>query len=161
MSAARRRHFLWELRPYFRQVAGQLLIGSLAGIIMNTTIVLPPILLGQAIDAVLAQERGEPGASIGWALLLFVGATALTEASRILKRRWLATANARVRGNVRADALRGVLAWPMARIHTTPVGDVMARITGDVDVLGVGLREFTIEIWDTVLFSIVMIAAMA
>ena len=30
----------------------------------------------------------------------------------------------------------------------------MARIVGDVEVLGVGVREFTIEIWDTVLFSL-------
>ena len=160
MSGGRGPHFLWEMRPYFRQVAGQLLLGSLAGIVMNTAIVLPPILLGQAIDAALAHERGDPTASIGWALLLFVAATGLTEATRIVKRRWLATANARIRTSVRADALRGVLAWPMARVHTTPVGDVMARITGDVDVMGAGVREFTIEIWDTVLFSISMIVAM-
>ncbi len=42
--------FLWEMRPYFRQVAGQLSLGSVAGILMNTTVVLPAILLGRAID---------------------------------------------------------------------------------------------------------------
>ena len=36
--------FLWQLRPYFRQVAGQLTLGSLAGIVMNTAVVLPAIL---------------------------------------------------------------------------------------------------------------------
>ena len=30
--------FLWEIRPYFRQVAGQLVLGSLAGIVMNTAV---------------------------------------------------------------------------------------------------------------------------
>ena len=64
------------------------------------------------------------------------------------------TANARIRANLRADAFRGVLAWPMAELHTTPIGELMARIVGDVEVLGVGVREFTIEIWDTVLFSL-------
>jgi ABC-type multidrug transport system fused ATPase/permease subunit len=48
----------------------------------------------------------------------------------------------------------------MARLDRTPVGDVMARIIGDVEVLGVGLREFTIETWDTVLFSISLVVAM-
>ena len=51
--------FLWAMRPYFRQVAGQLVLGSVAGIIMNTAVVLPAILLGRAIDRALAFERGQ------------------------------------------------------------------------------------------------------
>jgi ATP-binding cassette, subfamily B, multidrug efflux pump len=147
--------FLWELRPYFRQVAGQLVLGSVAGIIMNTAVVLPAILLGRAIDRALSLGRGEAtAADVGWAALAFIGGTLLTEVPRIGKRWWLMTANARIRANVRADAFRGVLAWPMADLQRTPLGDLMARIVGDVEVLGVGVREFTIEIWDTVLFSL-------
>ncbi len=51
--------FLWDMRPYLRQVAGQLVLGSLAGIAMNTAVVLPAILLGRAIDRALAFERGQ------------------------------------------------------------------------------------------------------
>jgi ABC-type multidrug transport system fused ATPase/permease subunit len=154
-------YYLWEMRPYFRQVAGQLALGSITGIIMNTAVVLPPILLGWAIDAALAFERGEVGSgAVGWAALAFVGGTLLTEVPRMAKRWWLMTANGRIRANLRADALRGVIAWPMARLDRTPVGDVMARIIGDVEVLGVGLREFTIETWDTVLFSLSLVVAM-
>ncbi len=155
------RSYLWEMRPYFGQVAGQLVLGSISGIVMNTMVVLPAILLGRAIDAVLALERGEVGTSaVAWAALAYVGGTLLTEGPRIGKRWWLITANSRIRANVRADALRGVLAWPMARLHRTPTGDLMARIIGDVEVLSVGVREFTIETWDTVLFSISLIVAM-
>ena len=154
-------HYLWEMRPYFRQVAGQLVLGSIAGLIMNIAVVLPAILLGRAIDAALAFERGEVGAAaVGWAALAFVGGTLLTEVPRIAKRWWLMTANARIQANVRADALRGVIAWPMARLDSTPVGDLMARIIGDVEVLGVGVREFTIETWDTLLFSLSLMVAM-
>src|SRR5437879_1614233 len=153
--------FLWEMRPYFRQVAGQLVLGSVAGIIMNTAVVLPAILLGRAIDRALSWERGAATAGdVGWAALAFVGGTLLTEVPRIGKRWWLMTANARIRANVRADAFRGVLAWPMADVQRTPLGDLMARIVGDVEVLGVGVREFSIEIWDTVLFSLSFVAAM-
>jgi ATP-binding cassette, subfamily B, multidrug efflux pump len=153
--------FLREMRPYFRQVAGQLTLGSVAGIVMNTAVVLPAILLGRAIDRTLALERGEATtADVGWAALALVGGTLLTEVPRIGKRWWLMTANARIRANVRADAFRGVLAWPMADLQRTPVGDLMARIVGDVEVLGVGVREFTIEIWDTVLFSLSFAVAM-
>ena len=120
--------FLWEMRPYYRQVAGQLVLGSVAGFIMNTAVVLPAILLGRAIDRALALERGEAtAADVGWAALAFVAGTLLTELPRIAKRWWLMTANARIRANVRADAFRGVLAWPMADVQRTPVGDLMVR----------------------------------
>src|SRR6266850_554101 len=153
--------FLWELRRYFRQVAGQLVLGSVAGIIMNTAVVLPAILLVRAIDQALAWERGSAtAADVGWAALAFIGGTLLTEVPRIAKRWWLMTANARIRGNVRADAFRGVLTWPMADLQRTPPGDLMARIVGDVEVLGVGVRELTIETWDTLLFSLSFIVAM-
>ena len=153
--------YLWELRPYLRQVGGLLSIGSIAAIIMNTAIVLPALMLGRAIDAVLAIERGDGDATTaGWAALSLVGAAAVVEGSRVFKRYWLITANQRIRANLRADALRGVLAWPAERLHQTPVGDLMARIDGDVETLGLGVREATTEIWDTVLFSLSLIVAM-
>jgi ATP-binding cassette, subfamily B, multidrug efflux pump len=155
------RHYLWELRPYFRQVTGELVLGSIAGIVMNTAVVLPAILLGRAIDIALALSRGQATASaVGWAALAFVGGTLLSEGPRMLKRWWLMTANGRIRANVRADAVRGILAMPLADLQQTPIGDLMARIIGDVEVLGVGVREFIIETWDTVLFSISLIVAM-
>jgi ABC-type bacteriocin/lantibiotic exporter with double-glycine peptidase domain len=36
----------------------------------------------------------------------------------------------------------------------------MARVIGEVEVLGVGVREFVIETWDTVLFSLSFVVAM-
>ena len=147
--------------PYLRQVRGQLVLGSIAGIVMNTAVVLPAVLLGRAIDRALAFERGHVLATdVAWAALAFLGGTLLTELPRIGKRWWLMTANARIRANVRADAFRGVLAWPMADLQETPVGDLMARIVGDVEVLGVGMRELTIEAWDTVLFSLSLVVAL-
>jgi ATP-binding cassette, subfamily B, multidrug efflux pump len=153
--------YLWELRPYFRQVAGELLLGSIAGIIMNTLVVLTAVLLGRAIDTALAFEKGQATSSaVVWAALAFVGGTLATEVPRLGKRWWLITANARIRANLRADAFRGVLAWPMAQLQQTPIGDLMARIIGDVETLGIGVREFVIETWDTLLFSLSFVVAM-
>ncbi len=153
--------FLWRMRPYFRQVAGELVLGSLCGIVMNTAVVLPAILLGRAIDQALRLERGEASsADVTLACLLLIGGTLLTEVPRVGKRWWLMTANARIRANLRADALRGTLSRPLADLHRTSIGDQMARIIGDVEVLGVGVREFTIETWDTMLFSLSFVIAM-
>jgi ATP-binding cassette subfamily B multidrug efflux pump len=128
---------------------------------MNTAVVLPALLLGRAVDQVVGLSRGETTpTAVTLAALLFVGGTLATEVPRVGKRWWLMTANNRIRANIRADVFRGVVAWPMARLHRTPIGDLMARTVGDVEVLGVGVREFTIEIWDTVLFCISFVVAM-
>src|SRR5439155_11848517 len=153
--------FLWSMRPYFRQVAGELLLGSLAGIVMNTAVVLPAILLGHAIDTALAFSRGEVAASaVSGEALLFIAGTLATEIPRVFKRWFLITANGRMRANLRADLLRGVLAWPMARVHESAIGDLMARIVGDVEVWGVGMRRLVIETWDTLLFTLSFVVAM-
>lgn len=155
------KHYLWELRPYFRHAAGELLLGSICGIVMNTMVVLPAIMLGRAIDTTLAYEQHQAGLNdVAWAALAFLGGTLATQVPRLGKRWWLMTANARIRANLRADALRGVLAWPMERLHTTPIGDLMSRIVGDVEVLGAGVREFSVETWDTLLFSLSLVVTM-
>jgi ATP-binding cassette, subfamily B, multidrug efflux pump len=149
------------LRPYFRQLAGLLVVGSIAGIVMNVAVVLPAILLGRALDTALrASQHKASTVDVGVAALAFVAGTALTEVPRLGKRYWLGVARARFRANVRADALRGVLAWPPEQVALTPVGDVMARTIGDVEVLGQGVGEVIVEAWDTVLFSISLTVAM-
>ncbi len=81
------------MRPYARQVAGLLTVGSLCGILMNTAVVLPAVLLGHAIDTVLAFDRGETDdAAVTRAVLLLVAGTLATELPRIGKRYWLGVA---------------------------------------------------------------------
>jgi ATP-binding cassette, subfamily B, multidrug efflux pump len=153
--------FLWSIRTYFRQVAGELLLGSIAGILINTAVVLPAILLGQAIDTALAFSRQEvPESAVTHAVLLFVAGIIATEAPRLFKRWFLITANARMKANLRADLLRGVLSLPMEKLSQIAIGDLMARIVGDVEVWALGVRRFVIETWDTLLFTISLVVAM-
>ena len=152
---------LFELRPYFRQIAGLLVVGSIAGVLMNVAIVLPAIFLGRAINTVLAYKRGDIGSgAVTTAALLFFLATVATEAPRVGKRWWLGVARTRFQANVRADALRGVLTWPMERLTSMSVGEIMARVIGDVEVLGQGMGEIVTETWDTLLFSASLIVTM-
>ncbi len=153
---------MWTaMRPYARQVAGLLTVGSLCGVLMNTAVVLPPILLGRAVDTVLAHDQGQADDdAVTRAVLLLVAGTLATELPRIGKRYWLGVARNRIQANVRADAFAGVLAWPAERLHRTPVGEVMARIVGDVAVLGRGVGEVIVETWDTLLFSLALAVAM-
>ncbi len=153
--------YLWELRPYFRPVAGQLLLGSIGGLLSNLAVVLPVVLLGRAIDAVVALDRGQGSAAgVRRAGAVLVVGTVVFEATKMVKRWWLNTAWATMKANLRSDAFRGVLAWPMARRHEMSTGDVLARVVGDVEVLGDGFGEIVFETWDTVLQAVTLAVAM-
>ena len=100
-----RRGLIRRMWPYLRQVAGLLAVGSVAGIVMNTAVVLPAVLLGRAIDTALAVDRGQASAAdLARAGLLVVAGTLCTEVPRVGKRWWLGVARARIRATVRADA---------------------------------------------------------
>jgi len=110
---------------------------------------------------VLAHDRGEAdGSAVTRAVLLLVAGTLATEVPRIGKRYWLGVSRNRIKANVRADAVRGVLSWPADRLHRTSVGEVMGRVVGDVEVLGRGVGEVIVETWDTLLFSLALAVAM-
>src|SRR4051794_21418203 len=155
------REYLSGLRPYYRQVLGTIVIGSICGLIMNTSVVLPPILLGRAIDTVNAVAAGDDApAAVGWAALAYLGGVLLMESARAVKRWCLERTIPRMRTNIQADAFRGVLAWPMERLHTAPIGGLMARIVGDAEVIRRGTDQLTVEVWDTYLMLFSLAAAL-
>ena len=128
---------------------------------MNTSVVLPAILLGRAIDTASAWNAGQStGVDVLHAGLLYVGGMALYQSARLVKRWGLRVGHQRIVASVRSDALRGVLVWPLEKLYKTPIGDLMARIIGDVEVMGRGVRELTTETWDTLLFSLSLIVGM-
>ncbi len=155
------RQFLRAIWPYLKQVSGLMILGSLGGIVMNTAVVLPAVLLGRAIDTTLAWNAGQgTGTDVLRAGLLYVGGMTLYQSARLVKRWGLRVGHHRIVASVRADALRGVLAWPLEEMHQIPIGDLMSRIIGDVEVMGSGVRELTTETWDTLLFSLALIVGM-
>ena len=57
------KQYLKAMIPYMKQVAGLLAIGSLGGVVMNTVVVLPALLLGRAIDTATAWGGGQATSS--------------------------------------------------------------------------------------------------
>ncbi len=155
------RHYLWRLLPYYRQLLWLIVAGSLCGIAMNVAVVLPPLLLGNVINAVQAVQRGTGTTGhVASAALLLAAGSAATEVPRMGKRYWLGVARTRFVASVRADTLRGALTARAPGGASIPVGDVMARAIGDVQVLGTGVGEVMVETWDTLLFSASLIITM-
>jgi ABC-type multidrug transport system fused ATPase/permease subunit len=156
-----KRYYLWKLRLYYRQLSWLIAIGSLCGIAMNVAVVLPPLLLGNAINKVQAVQHGTGTTmQVTWAALFLIAGSAATEIPRMGKRYWLGVARTRFVASVRADALRGTLTTRTTSLAPLPVGDVMARVVGDVDVLGTGVGEVMVETWDTLLFSASLVVTM-
>jgi ATP-binding cassette subfamily B multidrug efflux pump len=150
------------MRAYYRQVGGEVLLGSLCGLVANAAASLPSILLGRAIDTVLAFDQGRADLNlVTLSALAFLGGSLLTELPRTGRRWWVRTAAARIRSNLRADLMRGILDQPGEKLHGMAVGDLMARVIGDVDVVGQAVRMFMVSVWDTILFSITLIVTMA
>jgi ABC-type multidrug transport system fused ATPase/permease subunit len=161
MPAGVTRHYLCHLRSYYRQLSGLIWVGSLCGIAMNVAVILPPLLLGNAINTVQDVQRGTGTiAQVAVAAVLLILGSAATEVPRMGKRYWLGVARTRFMASVRADALRGVLTTPTPNGESVLVGDVMARVIGDVEVLGTGVGEVMVETWDTLLFSASLIVTM-
>ncbi len=51
---------MWRYLP---QVTGLLAAGSASGIVMNTAVVLPAVLLGGSVDTAVAVDRGQASAA--------------------------------------------------------------------------------------------------
>jgi ATP-binding cassette subfamily B multidrug efflux pump len=109
-------HYLWEMRPYFRQVAGQLVLGSIAGMIMNTAVVLPPILLGRAIDAAL-----------------YLGATAAAQVMGFVTEYLTAAIAQGALRRLRVRLFARLQTLPLGHYGRTPLGDAISRCTADVE----------------------------
>ena len=91
------RRFLKAILPYLRQVIGLLAIGSLGGLVMNTAVVLPAILLGRTIDTANAWAEGEAAShDVLWSGLSYAGAVAVYQCARLVKRWGLRVGNQRI-----------------------------------------------------------------
>lgn len=153
--------FFRAILPYFKQVAGLLTVGSVGGLVMNTAVVFPAVFLGRLIDTAMAWGKGQAtGRQVLIGGAAYAGVVALYQGARLIKRWGMRMANQRILASIRANALRGVLYWPADRLWKIPIGDLMARIFGDAQVVIQGTKEMTTEMWDTVVFSISLIVGM-
>ncbi|SDQ35818.1 ABC transporter ATP-binding protein [Quadrisphaera sp. DSM 44207] len=126
------RHVRDLLRPH-RARLGVLAVAVVLGALATTA---APLLVRSAVDGALAgREAAVPRAALGIAALaLLAGA-----ATAVRLRLWGAVAEG-VLAELRGRCLRRVLALSPPQLSRTGRGDVLARTTGDVEVLGEAAR---------------------
>lgn len=130
------RSLLPWLAPYRRRLA----IGSLAVVVTNAFASVGPILLKHGIDALSA---GGGAAEVRrWALLLILAAAADGVFRYVLRRTWIGVSRD-VEYDLRRRLFAQVQRLPMTYLRRYDAGDLMARITNDLNsvrmALGPGL----------------------
>ncbi len=138
---------------YVRRQKYWVIYGSLTGVVMNTTVVLPPILLGRAIDAAMALEReGVTPAGLRrlyLAALWYVGVTVVYAIGRLGKRYGFRVMANNFNIDLRSDLLRTTLGWKPARHERERIGDLLSRCIGDIQVVSDTLMTTVTEVFDT------------
>ncbi|MGE5560940.1 MAG: ABC transporter ATP-binding protein [Chloroflexota bacterium] len=138
--------YIWEQRWWFA-------FGAITGVVMNTSVVMPPIMLGRVVDAAarLASDGRTPAlmATITryvWIYMLWIAIYAL---GRTGKRYGFRVMSNRLNARLREDLLATVFAWPLPRFDGEKIGDIMSRAVGDVQSFADVVRGVVTEIFDT------------
>lgn len=148
MSRLGQRSF-WK---YFKEQWSWLVFGSIGGVIANTSVVLPPLLLGRAIDQAERYLNGGGAAArrtLYGVVGLYVVAILVYAGGRTAKRYGFRGMAASINCRLRADLLDAVFAWPMPRYDRERIGDIMSRAVGDVQSFTDSARSVVTEVFDT------------
>lgn len=149
MAKLRQRTFwryIWEQRWWFW-------FGAVTGVVMNTSVVMPPIMLGKVVDqAGAVATQGRSAALLAaltrsvWLYMLWI---LIYAAGRLGKRYGFRVMANRLNARLREDLLAAVFAWPLPRFDGEKIGDIMSRAVGDVQSFADAVQVVVTEIFDT------------
>lgn len=143
----------FKLTSYLKKYRKQFVIQAVAGILYNTIIVAGPILLGRALDAAATLEKKgvnqENIRSLAVNCFLFVGVTIFFQYARYIKRWYLRDMSNRIACDMRAGILSKTLGQSMEQLDRESIGDLMARMVGDVEQVVSTMQTTINEAWDT------------
>nr|MBA3820105.1 ATP-binding cassette domain-containing protein [Deltaproteobacteria bacterium] len=115
---------LGYLRPYRRQLAW----GVVMLLLTNAFYLGVPEMMGRAIDALGVEDPHEITMLVVW----MAGFATLTAITRIVSRIWIFNAARAAEYDLRSDLFGHLMTLSPGYYRTHPVGDVMSRLTNDV-----------------------------
>jgi ATP-binding cassette subfamily B protein len=140
------------LAPYRRPLA----IGAIAVLVTNAFASVAPLILKRGIDAL---EAGQVGTVGRWALAL-VGAAALDGVFRyILRRTWIGVSRD-IEYDLRRKLFEHVQRLPMNFLRRYEAGDLMARITNDLNAVRMALGPGLMYAFNTIVILVFALALM-
>ncbi|MDQ0408299.1 MULTISPECIES: ABC transporter ATP-binding protein [unclassified Streptomyces] len=119
--------------------------------------VLPVLLLGQVVDAVVGGESRSVLVTIG---AVMVAAALLGAAATAVSTYLIGRLGADLLARLREGAVRAVLAMPSARVEQVGRGDVLSRVGDDVAVLSKGIRTAVPTVFSAGVLVVIATAGM-
>ncbi len=142
-KAKNTRLILARLATYFRRQRGTLL--GMSGLVVLTTIlgVLGPYLMGEAIDRFIQRHDL---AGLGRMLMLMCGVYALAASGTWLQEYLAAGFAQRIVRDIRADLFAAIQTLPLRFFDRQPHGEIMSRLTNDVEQINMMLSASVINL---------------
>jgi ATP-binding cassette subfamily B multidrug efflux pump len=145
---------------YLARYRGRVGLGVAMLLATNALFLGIPVYQGAAIDAL---ERGDPGGDVGRYALLLIAFAVATAMTRIVSRTTIFNAARAAEYDMRSDLFGRLLRLEPAFYRAHPTGDVMSRLTNDVQTVramwGAGVLNIvnTIFAFTTVIFMMLRV----
>lgn len=147
------------LLSYFKKYRGKLILSALFAAISNALLLVGPLYLGKAVDALTAAggvDRDALGRNV---MILAITCTAgglCAYVSPLLS----GSASAGVVSDIRNDAFGRIMKLPLRFFDTNPHGDVIARITTDCENIYDGLATTFVKLFSGIVTVVGTLIAM-
>ncbi len=128
---------------------GLLILALLSAVVSISLTLLIPVLVGQAIDNIVA--KGEVYFEAVVRIILYIAAAIIGVSSCQWLMNYLVNViSFRVVRDLRRDVFRKLNTVPLSYIDTHPHGDLISRVINDVDAVGDGLTQICLQLFSGV-----------
>ncbi len=128
---------------------GLLILALLSAVVSISLTLLIPVLVGQAVDNVVA--KGEVYFEAVVRIILYIAAAIIGVSSCQWLMNYLVNViSFRVVRDLRRDVFRKLNTVPLSYIDTHPHGDLISRVINDVDAVGDGLTQICLQLFSGV-----------
>ncbi|MEI6388529.1 MAG: ABC transporter ATP-binding protein, partial [Spirochaetota bacterium] len=146
----------------FRAEAGPLALVALLAVLETLLVLSGPLLIGRAIDSMtVVAAAGSPAALLPpWPVLALALAFAAAACSSAATGWIMAGASQRLVGGLRGSLFTTLTQLPLSTIDRWDHGDLMSRVSNDVDTMSVTLAQSTVQLLGNVLAVVATLAIM-
>lgn len=145
------KYTLMRLGRYLLQYKWLLFVAILLSMTSNVFALIGPMLSGYAIDAIKLGEGHVDFSSVfyyaGWMILFYIGSALMSYALSLL----MMFTSQKIIGRMRHDVFEKLMKLPVGYYDRHLTGDILSRISYDIDTVNVSLSTDLVQIFSSVI----------